>query len=56
MYQPADFAISADQGVKENEKWDTSKYPDFARALKKVVEMETVIPIIGDLGKIFKNL
>ena len=53
-----DFAVSADHRIKLKKGEKKDKYPDFARELKKLLNMKvTVIPIVfGALGTITKGL
>ena len=52
------FVVSADQRVKLKENQKKDKYPNLARELKKLWNMqETIIPIvIGTLGTVTKGL
>ena len=53
-----DFAVPADHRVKVKEGKKLDKYLDFARELKKLLNMKvTVIPIVvGDFGMVPKSL
>ena len=52
-----DFAVAADHRIKMKESENTDKFLDFARELKKLWYMMTVILIvIGALGTVIKSL